>query len=89
MKSWFDLVCIISVGGLNFKFELLIFKSIHFDTCLGTPRSCIQVCPTKFTFVKIRSRENFGEFIIFFTEGLDPFKIHRRFKFEYILGFVT
>jgi hypothetical protein len=29
--------------------------------------------------VKIKSRENFGEFIIFFTEGLDPFKIHRRF----------
>jgi hypothetical protein len=40
------------------------------------------VCPTKFTFVKIKSKENFGEFLRFFPEGLNPFKIHIRFKFE-------
>jgi hypothetical protein len=36
---------------------------------------------TKFTFLKIKSRANFGEFIRFFPEGLNPFKIHRRFKY--------
>jgi hypothetical protein len=39
------------------------------------------VCPTKYTFVKIKSRENFGEFIRFFPQGLNPFKIHRIFKY--------
>jgi hypothetical protein len=31
--------------------------------------------------VKTKSRENFGEFIRFFPEGLNPFKLHRRFKY--------
>jgi hypothetical protein len=34
-----------------------------------------------------KSRENFGEFIRFFPEGLDPFKIHRKSKFESVPGF--
>jgi hypothetical protein len=45
-----------------------------FDTCVVTQISCIQVCPTKFTFVKIKSKENFGEFLKFFIEGLNPLK---------------
>jgi hypothetical protein len=47
------------------------------------------VCPAKFTFVKIQSRENFGELIRIFPEGLNPFTIHRRFKFESVPGFIT
>jgi hypothetical protein len=39
------------------------------------------VCPTKFSFVKIKSRENFGEFLRFLPEGLNLFKIHRIFKY--------
>jgi hypothetical protein len=32
---------------------------------------------------------NFIEFIRFFQKGLNPFKIHGRFKFEFILEFIT
>jgi hypothetical protein len=39
--------------------------------------------------VNTKSRENFGEFLRFFLEGLNPFKIHRRFKFESIPKFIT
>jgi hypothetical protein len=39
--------------------------------------------------MKIRSRENFGEFIRFFSKGLNHIKIHRRFKFESVPGFLT
>jgi hypothetical protein len=39
--------------------------------------------------VKIKSREKLGEFIRFFPEGLSPFKIHRKIKFESVPGFLT
>jgi hypothetical protein len=44
--------------------------------------SCIKVCPTKFTFVKAKSRLIFSEFTRFFLQGLKPFKIHGNFKLE-------
>jgi hypothetical protein len=34
------------------------------------------------------SRKNFGEFMKFFLKGLDPFKIHIRFKLEFVLKFI-
>jgi hypothetical protein len=34
--------------------------------------------------VKIKSRDNFGEFLRLFLEGLNAFQIHRRFKFELV-----
>jgi hypothetical protein len=71
--------------GLNFKFKLFSFiQTKSFDTCVVIPNSCIQVCPTKFTIVKIKSTESFGEFLRFFPKGVSPFKIHRRFKFKYV-----
>jgi hypothetical protein len=51
--DWFGLYykcCEVWISNSN---SLIIFKSIHFDTCFRTPNFCIQVCPTKFTFVKI------------------------------------
>jgi hypothetical protein len=59
------------------------------STCLGTSISCMQVCPLKYTFVKIKSRKNFSEFTRFFPQGLDPFKIHESFKLESVPKFVT
>jgi hypothetical protein len=37
--------------------------------------------------VKIKSREIFSEFTRFFPQGLNPLKIHRRFKFEFLQKF--
>ena len=74
--------------GLNFKFKLFSFiQTKSFDTCVVTQNSCIQVCPTKFTFVNIKSRENFEEFPRFSPWGLNPFKIHRKSKFESSMNF--
>jgi hypothetical protein len=76
--------------GLNFKLKLFSYiQTKSFDTCFVNRISCIQVCPTKFTFVKIKAKENFGEFLRFFPEGLNPFKIHRRFKFESVPKLIT
>jgi hypothetical protein len=47
------------------------------------------VCPTNFTFVEIKSRWNFSEFTRFLPQGLNPFKIHNRFKFEFVSEFIT
>jgi hypothetical protein len=44
-------------------------------------KSYIQVYPTKFTFVNIKSRRNFGEFIRFLRKVWIPFKIHQIFKY--------
>jgi hypothetical protein len=46
------------------------------------------VCPTKFTFVKIMSREILRISHIF-PQGLSPFKILRRFKFQSVPKFIT
>jgi hypothetical protein len=37
--------------------------------------------------VKIKSREIFSEFTRFFPQGLNPFKIHRRFEIESVPKF--
>jgi hypothetical protein len=67
---------------MNFKFKLFSFYSNQaFGHLYYNLNYYIEVFPTKFTFMKIKSRENFGEFIIFFSEGLNPFIIHRRFKY--------
>jgi hypothetical protein len=85
-----NLICIINIVRFEFQIQTLFFYSNQaFWHLCGTQFSCIQVCLTKFTFVKIKPRENFGEFIRFSPEGLSPFKIHRRFKFEYVPGFLT
>jgi hypothetical protein len=85
-----SLVCIMSIVRFQFQIQTLFFiQTKPFDTYTGTPISCIQVCPTKSTFVKIKSRYNFGEFSEFFLQGLCPFKIHRRFKFESVPEFIT
>jgi hypothetical protein len=39
--------------------------------------------------VEMKSKENFGEFLKFFPEGLNPFNTHRRFKFESVPKFIT
>jgi hypothetical protein len=51
---------------LNFKFKLFSFiQTKPIDTCKETQIPCIQVCPTKFTVVKTKSKQNFGEFLGF------------------------
>jgi hypothetical protein len=47
------------------------------------------VCLAQFTFMKIKSRENFGEFIIFSPQGFNPFQIHGTFKFESVPKILT
>jgi hypothetical protein len=77
-----DLVCIINIVRFEFQIQTLLFiQTKPFCHLFCNSNSYIHVCPTKFTFVKIKSRENFGEFITVFPKGLDPFKIHRRFKY--------
>jgi hypothetical protein len=69
MKSLYAWVCIISVMLLEFQINsnsFLIFQTKSFDTCIETQISCIQVYPTKLTFVKTKLRENFSEFTGFF-----------------------
>jgi hypothetical protein len=80
------LVCIINVVRFEFLIQplFLFFQSKSFDTSFVTQNSCKQVCPTKLSFVKIKSRDNFGEFLRLFLEGLNAFQIHRRFKFELV-----
>jgi hypothetical protein len=76
------LVCIINIVMFEFQIQTISFYSnqAFWHLCCN---------PTKFTFVKTKAIENCGEFIRFFLEGLNPFKIQRRFKFESVLGFVT
>jgi hypothetical protein len=53
--------------GLNFKFKLFLFFSNYTVWHLDCNSfSYMQVIPTKFTFVKLKSRMIFGEFIRFF-----------------------
>jgi hypothetical protein len=79
-----------NVGMFEFQIQILLFYSTKsFDTCVVTRNSCIQVCLTKFTFVKIKSKENFGDVFRIFLEGLSPFKIHRILKFESVPKFIT
>jgi hypothetical protein len=51
-----------SYSSLNFNFKLvfLFVNQIILSTCIGTPRSCIQICPTKFTFEKIKTRVSYA-----------------------------
>jgi hypothetical protein len=75
-------VCIINIVRFEFQIHTLffLFKPNLFGTYFIT-QIVTYKCPTKANFVKIRSRRKFGEFIRFFPEGVNPFKIHRRFKY--------
>jgi hypothetical protein len=77
MKSLYGLVCITSVVWFEFQIQtLFLYSNQLIDTCIETQISCIQVCLAKLTVVKTKSRQNFGEFLRFFPQGLNPFKIH-------------
>ncbi len=67
MKILVSLCCISNIVRFKFQIQTLLFYSNHavWHLC-GNSISCIQVSPTKFSFVKITSRRNFGEFIGFF-----------------------
>jgi hypothetical protein len=75
-------VCIINIVRFEFQIHTLffLFKPNLFGTCFVT-QIVTYKCPTKVNFVKIRSTRKFGEFIRFFPEGVNPFKIHRRLKY--------
>jgi hypothetical protein len=83
-------VCIIKVARFEFQIESLFFYSnqVIGHLCCNSKFLHTSVL-TKFTFVKIKSKENFVEFLRFLPEGLDPFKIHRKFKFESVRKFIT
>jgi hypothetical protein len=78
-----SLICIINSVRLEFQIQTLffLFKPSPLWNLFCNSNSYIHVCPTKFNFVKIKSRGNFGEFIRFFPKVLVPFKIHSIFKF--------
>jgi hypothetical protein len=76
--------------GFKFKFELFLNIPILvlFATCKGTSNFGIQVGQSKFTLWKMMSRRIFGEFMGFFSKGLNPFKIQASFKLEIPLQFI-
>jgi hypothetical protein len=49
-------------------------------TCKGSSNFCIQVMSSKFIFLKIMTRENFGELFKLFSKDLMPLKIQMKFK---------
>jgi hypothetical protein len=62
-----NLVHILNVVRFEFQIQTLFFYSNQVVWHLFcNSKSYIQVYPTKFTFVKVKSRRNFGEFIRFF-----------------------
>jgi hypothetical protein len=63
-------------------------NQVLITTCKGTSNFLIQVSQSKFTILKIMSRNNFGEFMKFLPKGLDPFKIQTRFKLDLIPNFL-
>jgi hypothetical protein len=65
-----SLVCIINIVRFEFQIQTLFFYSNQaFWHLFCNSKSYIQVYPTKFTFVKIKSRRNFGQLIRFFQKG--------------------
>jgi hypothetical protein len=63
-------------------FPLKILNQVIITTCKGASKIFIQVSHYKFTLLKIMSRKNSNEFTKFSPQGLNPFKIHVRFKLE-------
>jgi hypothetical protein len=64
-----SLGCISNIVRFEFQIQNLFFYSNQAVWHLFcNSKSDIQVYPTKFTFVKIKSRRNFGEFIRFFLK---------------------
>jgi hypothetical protein len=62
-----SLVHILNIVRFEFQIQTLFFYSNQaFWHLFCNSKSYIQVYPTKFTFVRIKSRMYFGEFIIFF-----------------------
>jgi hypothetical protein len=77
-----SLGCISNIVRFEFQIQTLFFYSNQAVWHLFcNSKSYIQVYPSKFTFVKIKSRRNFGEFIRFFPDVLIPFKIDQIFKY--------
>jgi hypothetical protein len=71
LASW---VCILNIVMFEFQIQILFFLfKPTFLTLVCNSNSYIQVCPTKFTFVKIKSRENFGRISQIFPRRFDPF----------------
>jgi hypothetical protein len=57
-------------------------------TCEGSSNFLTQVMPSKFIFLNIMPRYNFGELCKFFPKGVVPLKIQTNFKFGFIPDFV-
>jgi hypothetical protein len=78
-------------GAFKFKFELILNFPIYvlFATCKGTSNFSRQVSQYKFIVLKMMPRKIFGEFMEIVAKGLNSFKIHRRFIFEYVPKFVS
>jgi hypothetical protein len=63
------LVCILNIVRFEFQIQTIFFYSNQaFWHLFCNLKSYMQVYPIKFTFVKIKSRRNFGEFIRFFQK---------------------
>jgi hypothetical protein len=66
----------------NPLYRILLNQAI-FATCKETLNFLIQLSQSEFTVLKIMSKKIFGEFTIFFSKGLNPFKIQIGFAPEF------
>jgi hypothetical protein len=83
---WYSgVLVLVGTITLSGQFFWILIKQSSFSTCKGTSNIWIQLSQYKFTFKYIMWIYNFREFIRFFQKGLNPFKILRRFKFEFVL----
>jgi hypothetical protein len=68
-KIFAGLGCISNIVRFEFQIQtLFLYSNQAVWQLFCNLKSYIQVYPTKFTFVKIKSRRNFGEFIRFFPK---------------------
>jgi hypothetical protein len=79
---------ILNIVGFEVQIQTLFFYSNQtFWHLFYNLKSYIQVYPTKFTFVKIKSRRNFGEFIRFFRRFESLLKFIKYSNIESVQGF--
>jgi hypothetical protein len=90
MKSWISLVGIISAICFEFQIQTpFLFSNQLTLTLVLELQDLLYKHQTKFIVVMIKLRENFSEFTRFVPQGMNPFKIHGKFKLEYVPEFIT
>jgi hypothetical protein len=85
-----SLVRILNIVRFEFQIQTLFFYSNQtFWHLFCNSKSYVQVYPSKFTFVKIKSRRNFREFIWYFQKVWIPLKFIKCSKNKSVPWFLT